>query len=167
MTLLSLQILILYGETMTQNEKTTPRKLRLPFILFLTLIVASCASTGQDKKLGDSLKLSVDAFNSAFRWEDYTDAAAYVPADKKELYWAEVDRLKGKLRIVEYSLRQVDHKDKSPSADAILYFQFWRVEAPSLQTVTFTQKWRFTEKDKQWKVIDSGYGAFTKTKAGF
>ena len=100
MTLQSLQILIIYGETMTQTEKTGPRKLRLPFILFLALIVVSCASTGSqekqdklDKKLEASLKLAVDAFNSAFRWEDYVGAAALVPKDKKEQFWAEVRQI--------------------------------------------------------------------------
>jgi hypothetical protein len=168
MTLQLLQILILYGETMTQSARTGPRRLRLPFILFLALIVASCASTGgQDKKREDVLKLSVDAFNSAFRCEEYTEAAAYVPADKKGHFWAEVDRFKGKIRITDYSLREVEQKDKSTSANAILYFQFWRLESPTLQTVTFTQKWSIDQKDKQWKVSDSGFGAITKTRAGF
>jgi hypothetical protein len=153
---------------MTQIAKTGPRKLRLPFILFLALIVASCASTGgKDKKLEDSLKLSVDAFNSAFRWEDYREAAAFVPPDKKEHFWAEVDRFKGKIRIVDFNLREVELKEKSTSAGATLHFQFWRLESPTLQTVTFTQKWYFVEKDKQWKVSDSGFGAITKTRAGF
>jgi hypothetical protein len=155
---------------MTQTGKTGPRKLRLPFILFLALIVASCASTGgqekQDKKLEASLRLSVDAFNSAFRWEDYTGAATFVPKDKKEQFWTEVDKFKGKIRIVDFNLRDVELKDKNASADAILYFQFWHLESPTLQTVTFTQKWQYTEKDKQWKVSDSGFGVITKTKVG-
>ena len=153
---------------MTQSAKTGPRRLRLPFILFLALIVASCASTGgQDKKLEDSLKLSVDAFNTAFRYEEYTEAAAFVPADKREHFWAEADRFKGKIRITDFNLREVEHKDKSTSANPILYFQFWRLESPILQTVTFTQKWYFDQKDKRWKVSDSGFGAITKTRAGF
>ncbi|MGA2027038.1 MAG: hypothetical protein ABSH17_08225 [Syntrophobacteraceae bacterium] len=153
---------------MTQSAKTGPRRLRLPFILFLALIVASCASTGrQDKKLGESLTLSVDAFNSAFRAEEYTEAAAFVPADKKEHFWAEVDRFKGKIRISDYNVREIEHKDKSTSANPIVYFQFWRLDSPTLQTVTFTQKWYFDQKDKQWKVSDSGFGAITKTGAGF
>jgi hypothetical protein len=153
---------------MTQTAKVGPRRLRLPFILFLTLIIASCASTGgQDKKLEDSLKLSVDAFNSAFKWEEYTEAAAFVPTGKKEHFWAEADRFKGKIRITDYNLREVEHKDKSTSANPILYFQFWRLESPTLQSVTFTQKWSFDQKDKHWKVIDSGFGAITKIRAGF
>jgi hypothetical protein len=153
---------------MTQSLKTGLRRLRLPFILILALIAASCASTGgQDKKRGESLKVSVDEFNSAFKWEEYTEAAAFVPSDKKEHFWAEVDRFKGKIRITDYNLREVDQKDKSTSANAILYFQFWRLESPTLQTVTFTQKWSFDQKEKQWKVSDSGFGAITKTRAGF
>jgi hypothetical protein len=174
MTLQSLQILIIYGETMTQTWKTGPRKLRLPFILFLALILASCASTGsqekqdkQDKKLEASLKLAIDGFNSSFRWEDYTGAETFVPKDKKEQFWAEVDKFKGKIRITDFNLREVELKDKSTSADAILYFQFWRLESPTLQTVTFTQKWRYTEKDKHWKLSDSGFGVITKSRAGF
>jgi hypothetical protein len=153
---------------MRQTAKTGPRRLGPPFILFLALIVASCASTGgQDKKLGESLKLSVDAFNSAFRCEEYTEAAAFVPADKKERFWAEADKFKGKIRISDYNMREVELKDKSTSANPILYFQFWRLESPTLQSVTFTQKWYFDQKDKQWKVIDSGFGAITKTTVGF
>ncbi len=156
---------------MTQTGKPGPRKLWRPFVLFLALIVASCASTGsqekQNKKLEDSLKTSVDAFNSAFRWEDYTGAATLVPKDQKEQFWADVDKFKGKIRIVDFTLREVELKDKNTSANAILYFQFWRLESPTLQTVTFTQTWRYTEKNKQWKVSDSGFGAITKTRAGF
>jgi hypothetical protein len=162
---------------MTQMAKTGPGKLWLSFILFLALLAASCASTGgggDEKKLGESLKLSVEAFNSAFRWEEYKEAAAFVPSGKKEQFWAEVDGFKGKIRIVEYTLRDVDLKDKNCSASVIMYFQFWRLEQPTLQTVTFTQKWYFVQKDKQgkagdsgWKVSDSGFGAMLKARARF
>jgi hypothetical protein len=159
---------------MTQTGKTSRRKLWRPFILFLALIVASCASTGSqekqeklDKKLEASLRVSVDAFNSAFRWEDYTGAAAFVPKDKKEQFWVEVDKFKGKIRIVEFNLREVELTDKSAGANVIMHFQFWRLESPTVQTVTFTQKWHYTEKDKQWRVSDSGYGAIVKTRAAF
>ncbi|MFZ0927959.1 MAG: hypothetical protein WAN11_05140 [Syntrophobacteraceae bacterium] len=153
---------------MTQTEKTGSRKLWLPFILFLAVLVTSCASTGgQEKKSENSLKLSVDIFNGAFRWEDYAEAAAYVPADKKERFWAVTDKLKGKVRITDFNLREVEFKDKSHTANAILQFQFWRFESPTLQTVTFTQKWYFIEKEKQWKVSDSGFGAITNTNVGF
>ena len=153
---------------MTQTGKIGSIKLWLPLILFSALLVTSCASTdGQNKKSEDTLKLSVDIFNGAFRWEDYAEAAAYVPADKKERFWAVADKLKGKIRITEFNLRDVEFKDKSHTASAILQFQFWRLESPTLQTVTFTQKWYFIEKEKLWKVSDSGFGAITNTNVGF
>ena len=156
---------------MTQMAKTGPKKLRRPFVLFLALVVTSCASTGgqdtHNKKLEASLKLAVDAFNSAFKWEDYAEAAAFAPKDKKERFWAEVDKFKGKIRIVDFGVREVEITDKGASASAILYFQFWRLESPTLQTITFTQKWRYVEKEKQWKLSDSGFEAITKTGAGF
>jgi len=153
---------------MTQTAKTGLRRLGPLFVLFLALIVASCASTGgQDKKLETSLKLSIDAFNCAFKSEDYAEAAAFVPADQKEHFWAEVDRFKGRIRITDYNLREVQLTDKSTSANPIMYFQFYRLDSATLQTVTFTQKWHFDQRDKRWKVSDSGFGAITKTRAGF
>ena len=78
-----------------------------------------------------------------------------------------MDKIKGKIRITEYNLREVERKEKRLSANAILQFQFWRLESPTLRTVTITQRWYFTEKDKQWRVGDSGLGALTHTNAGF
>jgi hypothetical protein len=153
---------------MKQTGKTDSKKLRVSLILFLALIVASCASTGrQEKKLEELLKLSVDAFNGAFRWEDYVQAAAFVPKDKEERFWAEVDKFKGKIRITDYEVREVEFKDERSSGTAILHFQYWRPASPTLESVTFTQKWYYSEKDKLWKVSDSGFGAITKTRAGF
>jgi len=153
---------------MEQAGKTCSKKLSLFLIVFVALIVASCASAGRhEEKLKESLKASVDTFNSAFKWEDYSDAVAFVPVAKKEAFWAEVDKFKGKIRLTEYELREVSVKEHVSSASAIVHFQYWRPEEPSLLSVTFTQKWYYIEKDKLWKVSDSGFGAITKTPARF
>jgi hypothetical protein len=154
---------------MEQAGKTCSKKLSLPLILFLALTVASCASTGgsHDKKLEELLKASVETFNSAFKWEEYSDAAVFVPSAKKEAFWAEVDKFKGKIRLTEYELREVEVKQMSGTATAILRFQYWRLEEPTLVNVTLTQKWHYIEKDKLWKVSESGFGAITKTPARF
>lgn len=153
---------------MKQTGKTDPMRFRLFFMVFLALITAACVSTeGQGKKLEQSLKLSVDEFNGSFRWEDYTQAAAFVPKNKRETYWKEVDKFKGKIRLTDYQVREVDLKDKTDSATAIVHFQYWRPASPILESVTFTQKWYYNKKDKRWKVGDSGFGAITKTRVGF
>jgi hypothetical protein len=89
-----------------------------------------------------------------------------VAPDKKEQFWAQVDKFKGKIRLTDFEFRDLELKDKC-SATAILHFQYWRPESPTLQTVTITQKWYFTEKDKLWKVSDTGFGTITGTRAGF
>ncbi|MGA2401399.1 MAG: hypothetical protein ABSG91_06805 [Syntrophobacteraceae bacterium] len=153
---------------MAQTGKTSPRKLWVPFILLLALVPASCASTGgSEKKSLESLKASVDAFNSTLRWEDYTSAAAFVPADKKEQFWAYADRFKGKIHIIDYQVREVAHMEKSRSATAIVFFQYWRTDSPTVRTVNISQKWYYDEKDKVWKVYNSGFGVIAKSEAAF
>jgi hypothetical protein len=162
---MALQLLIIHGEIMAQTGKIAPRKLWIVFILFLALLPASCASTGgrDEKKSMDALKASVEAFNSAFRWEDYPEAAAFVPADKKEQFWAEVDRFKGKVRIVDFQVREVTPEEKGHRGTAIIHFQYWRLASPTVLTLTISQKWFFIDKEKGWKVAESGFGPLTKT----
>ena len=79
----------------------------------------------------EALKASIEAYNSDFRWEDYTAAAAFVPADKKEQFWTEVDRFKGKIRITDYQVREVTQEEKGHRGTAIIYLQYWRVASPT------------------------------------
>ncbi len=164
------ELFIIHGEIMVQTGKVTPRKLWIVFILFLALVPVSCASTGEhnEKKLLEALNASIEAYNTNFRWEDYTAASVFVPADKKEQFWTEVDRFKGKIRIVDYLVREVTQAEKGHRGTAIIYLQYWRVSSPTLVTLTISQKWFFTEKDKSWKVADSGFGAITtRANAGY
>ncbi len=153
---------------MEKTGKTAFGKLGVPIILFLALMLAACAGMSQDrkdKKLSGALKPAIEAFNSAFRWEDYPTAMAFVPAAKKEQFWAAVDKFKGKIHLVDYQIRDIAHQEGACTASAIIYFQYWRTDSPVVQTVTFTQKWFYVEsenaKEKGWKVQSSGYGAMT------
>ena len=122
----------------------------------LTVAAASSAST-EDK---DKFKDSVRAFIEAFRFEDYAQASVFVSPECKEKFWSEVDRFQGKIRITEYELRDMQLGEKKNHATVILYFQYWRIESPFLKTVSLTQKWQYSEKDKKWRVSDSGFEAF-------
>jgi hypothetical protein len=118
--------------------------------------ISSASTEDHDK----NLKGSVKAFNEAFRSEDYAQASVFVNPDKKEKFWSEVDRFQGKIRMAEYELRDMQLDEKKNHATAILYFQYWRTESPIVKTVSFTQKWQYSEKDKKWRVSDSGFEAF-------
>ncbi len=129
----------------------------LTLMLLIALIGASCASTGEK---GESLlRQSVETFNDSFRLEDYEGASTFIAHNKKGEFWAEVDRFKGKIRLSDYELREVHFsKGKGESALAILHFQYWRPESPVLKSVIVTQRWYYSEKEKIWRLGDSGFG---------
>ena len=130
--------------------------------------VASCSTMGitEDKKGKEVLEKSVEAFNSAFRWEDYTSAAAWVPSGKKELFWNEVDNFKGKIKIFDVKIRDIDHVEESGAATAIVNLQYYRTNSPIVNTVNLSQKWFFSEKLKAWQLGHSDFQKITKTPSG-
>ena len=163
---------------MAQSGKIAPRKLWIVFILFLTLLPASCASTGgarDEKKLMEALKASVEAYNSAIRWEDYTEAAAFVPADKKEQFWAETDRFKGKVRIVDFQVREVTPGEKGHKGTAIIYFQYWRLASPTVldphdlpKMVLYRQRKGLEGgRERVWPTYQGACGILANSKASF
>jgi len=103
-----------------------------------------------------------EAFNRSFRWEDYSASSAWVPPGKKELFWKEVDNFKGKIRIIDFQVREIDQIEKSGTATAILHYQYYRPDSPTLETVTFSQKWYFSEKEKAWQLGQSGYQQYER-----
>ncbi len=124
----------------------------------LTAAVASSALTQEDHK---KLKDSVEAFNQAFRFQDYKQASAFVSLDKKENFWSEADRFNGKIRMTEYEIRDIQVDEKTNQASVIMSIQYWRMASPILQTISFKQKWQYFEKDKSWKVNNIGFEAIT------
>jgi len=146
---------------MKQIGKSGLKELRFLLIVFLALVMMSCASaSNKEQKLTEQLSESVDAFENAFRWEDYSQAAIFVPAAKKERFWAQVDKFKGKIRLTEFEVRDVDSKDCA-AAIVIVRFQYWRTDSPTLKNATVTQKWYYNEKEKHWTITDTGLGAIS------
>ena len=125
-----------------------------------SMIVVAAASSGSTEDQYKNLKGSLRAFNEAFKFEDYAKASVFVSPDKKENFWNEADRFKGKIRLAEYEFRDMQLDEKKKRAKATVYFEYWRTESPVLETVSFTQKWQYSEKDKSWRVSDSGFEAF-------
>ncbi len=164
---------------MEKDEKASSLILTLFAMLLLLLSTVSCApmlvgqaaceganlvvgvtSSAMVEEHDKNLKSSVITFNEALRSEDYAKAAVFVTPDRKEKFWSEVERVQGKIRIAEYELREIQADEKKSHATANLNFQYWRPESPSVKTVSFTQKWQYFEKEKTWKVSDSGFEAF-------
>jgi hypothetical protein len=153
---------------MVPNRNTSSITLALACLFLVAGLMSSCASLGSNKqeKQRETLKATVEAFNSSFRWEDYKSASVFINPDKKELFWTEVDKFKRKIHLVEFQIRDIDWNEKTPVATAILYFQYYRTDAPTLVSVSFSQKWYYSEKDNCWRLGQSGYQAITKDKEG-
>ncbi|MFZ2447991.1 MAG: hypothetical protein WAW37_16665 [Syntrophobacteraceae bacterium] len=151
---------------MPKRNRTVSKIVMTAFCLLVAAVAASCGPLGKDEKGKDALTAAVEAFNRSFRWEDYNSASAWVPPGKKELFWKEVDNFKGKIRIIDFQVREIDHIEKSTTATAILHYQYYRPDSPTLETVTFSQKWFYVEKEKSWQVGQSGYQAITKRPTG-
>jgi hypothetical protein len=152
---------------MIRIRKASLIKLEMPVVLLLTLILAACASMdGTDKKSYETLQSAVEAFNGAVKWEEYSTAAAFLPVGQKEQFWAIADRLKGKVRIVEFQVRELEQVDKKLSGVVTLSCQYWRTDMPTLQTVCLCQKWYYIEKEKTWKVQENGLGTLVRKATG-
>lgn len=123
------------------------------------ILTATVASSESAKDPDEKLKDSVEAFNAAFRCEDYAQAFVFVSPEKKENFWSEADRFRGKIRMTEYELRDLQLDEKRSHATVILHLEYWRMESPILEPISFTQKWQYSEKHKTWRVSDSGFEA--------
>jgi hypothetical protein len=154
---------------MSYRKKTVSKIAAVLFCLAAAAAMASCGAMGSFSggSSQEILKQSVDAFNRAFRWEDYRAASVWVDQAKRERFWTEVDNFKGKVRIIDYQIREINHPDKAPIATAIVTYQYWRTDSPTLQTVTLTQKWYFSETVKAWQVGQSGFQKITGSPVGF
>lgn len=163
---------------MARDEKARLLDLTLFAVLLLSLSVVSCtpmlvgqaalegtkavASAAYAESTEDAdknFKNSVRVFNEAFKFEDYVQASALVSPGKKEEFWSEADRFKGKIRLTEYELREIQFDEKKLHATVILHFQYWRTESPTLKGASLSQKWQYSEKDKTWNVSNSGFEA--------
>jgi hypothetical protein len=151
------------------RDKNASKLFKAACLFLIAGLVASCgafSSGSKQEKKKESLAVSVEAFNTAFRWEDYKSASVWINPEQKELFWAEVDRFKRKIHLVEFQIRDIDFDEKKPMSTAFVYFQYYRNDAPTLVTVTFPQKWYFSEMEKCWRLSQSGYQAITKEGQG-
>lgn len=163
-----------FGDVMEKNEEAGSLGIALLSILLILCSSVSCTPviagqaaykvavvtvTAAQIKDPDKLQKSLQGFNDSFKFQDYTRASAFVGPDAKEKFWSEADRFEGKIRISEYALKDMQFDEQKINATAILNFEYWRMESPSVKTVLLTQKWQYSEKDKTWMVTDPGFEA--------
>lgn len=154
--------LFIDGDTeMAESKKIASILLCLAYAAIAAGLLTSCASMGQTDKDKKAIDSSVETFNRAFRWEDFDTAALFISPEAKLQFWNEVDKFKGKIHVIDFQIRDLDWQEKRPIATAIVYFQYYRTASPSIQTITFEQKWYYVEKEKVWRLGKSGFDAIT------
>lgn len=142
---------------MPECRKTVYNFCMIAICLLVAAGLVSCGTLGGGSKGKELLADSVEAFNRSFKWEDYKTASVFIGFGQKEQFWREVDRFKGKIRITDFQIREIDHVENAATGAAILCMQYYSTSAPTLESVTFSQNWYYSEKDKAWLVKDSGF----------
>jgi hypothetical protein len=129
--------------------------LLLPFLLCLLAgHLCSCGLWGGQKSGEEGLLAAADHFNTDVRWEDYKAASACIAPSGKEEFWNQVERLQGRVRIMDYQVVDVGLKDDGESGTVTLRYRFFHKNNPQIQTKTLRQQWLFSKKDRTWQVVE-------------
>ncbi len=124
------------------------------------LVVGTAAASASARVPNEDLKRSIDEFNEALQFKDYSQALAFMVPDKRNAFWPLADRLKQKLDIAKYEVRDLELDKTKRNATVSLYVEYWRPECPIVKGVSLKQKWQYSEKDKKWEVGVTGFEAF-------
>jgi hypothetical protein len=130
--------------------------LRLLFPLLLCLLpgfLTSCGLFGGQKDSQEGLTQAADRFNKDVRWEDYKSAATCIAPSGKEDFWNQIDRLQGRIRIIDYQVVDVGLEDGGASGTVSLRYRFFPKNNPQPQTRTLHQKWLFSREAGAWQIV--------------
>jgi hypothetical protein len=133
------------------------RRSTLRFLLPLLLVLlpgflTSCNMFGGQKDNQEGLLLAAERFNKDMRWEDYKSAATSIAPSAKEGFWNQVDRLQGRIRIIDYQVVDVFIEDGGGSGTVVLRYRYFPKNNPQPQTRTLHQQWLFSKKTATWEV---------------
>lgn len=122
-------------------------------LIVVLLLLAGCSRSQKQTRGEGGLMSAVESFNSLLRWEEYRLASAWIPQADKELFWGIADLFEGRLRIMDYQVRDVSVANNGTSGSVILSFRFYFTNNPNLLSRTIHQKWVFSEEKKSWLVV--------------
>jgi hypothetical protein len=116
------------------------------------LLLTGCSASKKPQKGREGLLAAVESFNSLLRWEDYRLASSWIPQNDKEMYWGIADLFQGRLRIMEYQIRDISVAPDGASGSVFLSFRFYFTNDPNLLSRTIHQKWVFSDEKQSWVV---------------
>jgi hypothetical protein len=128
-------------------------------LLLAALATSSCGFASKEQKQQELFITTIDAYNSAFRWQDYKQASGYISPAIQSEFWKEADAFLKNVRIMDYEIRSVDIDPSGLRGTVVLNCRFYLTKEPSLKTKLINQTWQYLEKPKTWQVTQSGYQA--------
>lgn len=113
------------------------------WVIGLTLAsVAGCATTSKEKMT--QLQDSVLGYNEAYRWQNYEQAASYVPADLRAAFLATYDDAENALHIEDYQILKID-SDQDDAATVTIRVRFTQLPSVNVEKKTLVQHWHKLE----------------------
>lgn len=116
-------------------------------------IGASCGSMGKSYNNAKGFNLAVDQFHNAMRWEAYDTALMFVSPPLVEDFWRLADMLQGKIRIMEYEVRQPLYDPRNGSGSVTVHIKLYHQDGPRLQTRTVREKWVYLGNEDMWQIV--------------
>jgi hypothetical protein len=140
-------------EHMISIHRTALRHL-FPFLLcLLPFLFNSCSLFGGQKDNQKGLLDAADRFNKSVRWEDYKSAANWIGPSAKEEFWDQVDRLQGRIRVIDYQVVDAIMEDRGGSGTVVLRYRFFPKNNPQPQIRTLHQQWIFSKEAGGWQIL--------------
>ena len=137
---------------MTSIRRMALRRRFSLLLCLLSCLLGSCGLFGGRKDNQQGLLEAADRFNKSVRWEDYRSAAGWIAPSGKEEFWDQVDRLQGRIRIIDYQVVDATVEDGGASGTVLLRYRFFPKNNPQPQIRTLHQHWLFSREAGGWQI---------------
>jgi len=105
-------------------------------------LVAGCAAPQADRM--KSLRTSVEAYNTAFRWKNYHRAATYLPNDLRTAFVTYFDEDSSALHVEGVEVLKVDLQSEK-AAEVTVRYRFLKLPSVVVERKVVVQSWHYLD----------------------
>jgi hypothetical protein len=142
-----------------ENRHTLTNLMRVLGIVGLVLwgcTYCSSMETTADINPKD-LRLAIDQFHNAVRWEAYDRALIFVSPSLVDDFSRLTDRLEGKVRVTEFDVRRPRFDPQTKCGWITVHFKLYRYNSPQLETKTVREQWCLANKGDLWQIVQHDF----------
>jgi hypothetical protein len=119
----------------------------------MLIVGMSCSALSNSHNNLKDFGFAVDQFHNAMRWETYDTALLFVSPALADDYYRLTDVLQGKIRIMEYEIRNPLYDPRDRTGSVTVHFKLYHCDGPRLQTKTVQEKWVYMDKENRWQIV--------------